>query len=177
MMFPNCKNPLPSQTFAVMRVAIGQPAQGILDGIAKRLARRAFLLTVLSATAISSASYGDNIKASPSGVERQMLYQTPLPDFPGRMVTALTIEIAPGAVVGPHRHGGFIYVYLLEGRVRSQMENEETVEYVAGQSWVEEADALHSQTTNPSTTESAKFLAVVYSDVDAHITKPEMDNH
>ncbi|WP_306257406.1 cupin domain-containing protein [Pararhizobium sp. IMCC21322] len=176
-MFHNCKNMLLSQTSAVMPVANGQPAHGILDRFLKRLARRALVLALLTAATISSASYADTIEASTSGVERQMLYQSTLPDFPDRMVTALTIEIAPGAVVGPHRHGGFIYVYMLEGRVRSQMENEETVEYVAGQSWIEEADALHIQTTNSSTTESAKFLAVVYSDVGAQITKPEMDNH
>ncbi|MFT5864896.1 MAG: quercetin dioxygenase-like cupin family protein [Ascidiaceihabitans sp.] len=143
----------------------------------RKTMRRASILAVLSAAAISSASHADNAKAITPGVERHMLYQSPLPESPGQMVTALTVEIAPGAVVGPHRHGGFIYVYLLEGRVRSQMENQDPIEYVAGQSWIEEADALHSQTSNPSATESAKFLAVVYSDVDAKITKPETDNH
>lgn len=131
----------------------------------------------LFTAAISSASYADNIETSSASVDRQMLYQAPLPNFPDQMVTALTIEIAPGAVVGPHHHGGFVYVYLLEGRIRTQMENEVAVEYVAGQSWIENQDALHSHTSNPSTTEPAKFLAVVYSAVSAQITKPAKESH
>jgi len=133
--------------------------------------------SALFTAAISSASYADSIETSSASVDRQMLYQAPLPNFPNQMVTALTIEIAPGAVVGPHRHGGFVYVYLLEGRIRTQMENEVAVEYVAGQSWIENQDALHSHTSNPSRTEPAKFLAVVYSAVSAQITKSAKESH
>ena len=91
-------------------------------------------------------------------------------------MTALTIEIAPGAVVGPHRHGGFVYVYLLQGRMRSQMEGEDPVEYSAGQGWIEEAGAVHAHTENPSKTEPAKFLAVIYSKKGAVITLPEKNS-
>lgn len=79
-------------------------------------------------------------------------------------MTALTVEIAPGAVVGPHRHGGCVYVYLLQGRVRSQMEGEDPVEYSARQNWIEPTGGLHKHTENPSKTEPAKFLAVIYSE-------------
>ena len=74
-------------------------------------------------------------------------------------------------VVGPHRHGGFVYVYLLEGRVRSQLNGEASKEYEAGQSWIEPAGILHSKTENPSSTEPAKFLAVIYSKADATIAQ------
>lgn len=106
-----------------------------------------------------------------------MLNRLPLPDLPGYMMTALTVELAPGVEVGPHRHGGFVYVYLLEGRIVSQMDGEEPVEYVAGESWTEPAHALHRQTVNPSKTESSKFLAIIYSEEKAVITQPEMRGH
>lgn len=140
--------------------------------VSRMLTRRTLVLAVLSTAATVSAGWAHSVEANPVGVERQMLYQIPLPNFPDQMVTALTIEIAPGAEVGPHRHGGFVYVYLLQGTVRSQMEGEDVIEYVAGQSWIERTDALHTQTVNPSLTEPAKFLAVIYSDTNAVVTKP-----
>mgnify|MGYP003677086585 CR=1 FL=1 len=132
-------------------------------------------ITVCLALAVSGAlaNYTPDAQAADPGVSRELLIREPLPDFPGRVVTALTIEIAPGTVVGPHRHGGLVYVYLLEGRVRSQLNNEAFREYVAGQSWIEPAGILHSKTENPSNTEPARFLAVIYSKVDATITQPE----
>lgn len=132
-------------------------------------------ITVCFALAVFGvfANYAPEAQAANSGVSRELLIKEPLPDFPGGVVTALTIEIAPGTVVGPHRHGGLVYVYLLEGRVRSQLKGEEAKEYVAGQSWIEPAGILHSKTENLSNTEPAKFLAVIYSKADATITQPE----
>jgi quercetin dioxygenase-like cupin family protein len=127
----------------------------------------------LIAIAVPIKGYAEDAKPSAPGVQRKLLHQSSLPDLPGHIVTALTIEIAPGAVVGPHRHGGFVYVYLLEGRMRSQMEGTDPVEYSAGQSWIEPAGVLHRHTENPSGTEPAKFLAVIYSAENAVITQPE----
>lgn len=136
-----------------------------------------FMLFCLMAVAVPIKGYADGAKPGAVGVQHEMLHQSALPDLPGHIVTALTVEVAPGTVVGPHRHGGFVYVYLLQGRIRSQMEGEDPVEYSAGQSWIELGGALHQHTENPSETEPAKFLAVVYSEDDAVITQPEMDNH
>ncbi len=132
-------------------------------------------ITVCLALAVSVvlANYTPDAQAAGPGVSRELLIRQALPDFPGRVVTALTIEIAPGTVVAPHRHGGLVYVYLLEGRVRSQLNDESPKEYVAGQSWIEPAGSLHSKTENPSDTEPARFLAVIYSKADATITQPE----
>ncbi|AHD03332.1 cupin domain-containing protein [Leisingera methylohalidivorans] len=144
----------------------------------RRLSGAVFCCLVVIATLLITVAAGNAHDAKPgiAGVQRELLRQMPLPDSPGRFVTALTIELAPGAVVGPHRHGGFVYVYLLEGRIRSQLEGQNPVEYSSGQSWTEPAEVLHRRTENPSTTEPAKFLAVIYSDADAVITRPETDN-
>ncbi|SHL82533.1 Cupin domain protein [Roseovarius marisflavi] len=137
-----------------------------------------YSLAAIASTVIAVADgHANDAKPGSPGVQRDLLIQIPLPDFPGRIMTALTIELAPGEVVGPHRHGGFVYVYLLQGKVRSQLEGEDPVEYSAGQSWTEQAEVLHRRTENPSTTVPAKFLAVIYSDADAVITRPEMDDH
>ena len=142
-----------------------------------RLNLSSFLLFCLIAIAVPMKGYADDAKPGAPGVHRELLHQSSLPDFPNHIVTALTVEVAPGTVVGPHRHGGFVYVYLLQGRIRSQMEGEDPVEYSAGQSWIEPAGALHKHTENPSKTEPAKFLAVIYSKENAVITQPEKDSH
>lgn len=131
------------------------------------------LIALITAVFAPTPGQTHEAKSANPGVQRELQHQSPLPDFPGRIVTAVTVELAPGTVVGPHRHGGFVYVYLLKGRIRSQMEGEDPVDYVAGQSWIEPAEALHQRTENPSATERARFLAVIYSDADAVITRPE----
>lgn len=141
-----------------------------------RLNLNNFLFFCLIAIAVPMKGYAHDAKQGAPGVHRELLHQSVLPDVPDYIVTALTIELAPGAVVGPHRHGGFVYVYLLEGRMRSQMEGEDPVEYSAGQSWIEPAGDLHKHTENPSKTEPAKFLAVIYSAENAVITQPERDS-
>jgi quercetin dioxygenase-like cupin family protein len=136
-----------------------------------------FLIFCLFSIAVPMKGYTHDAQCGAPGVKRELLHQSTLPDMPDHIVTALTIEVAPGAVVGPHRHGGYVYVYLLQGRILSQMEGEEAVEYSAGQSWIEPAGALHKRTENPSETEPAKFLAVIYSAENAVITQPETDSH
>lgn len=129
-------------------------------------------LAVLVVTGMSCAMAHDENNAGES-VKRELLAKEPLSEFPGHVLTSVTVELAPGAIVGPHRHGGFVYVYLLQGWLRSQLNDEPPIEYVAGQSWVEPAGVLHRQTENPSTIEPAKFLAVIIGKADAVITQPE----
>lgn len=160
-----------------MRATVSEPpARRVASW--RRLSGAVFCCLVVMASLLITVAAGNAHDAKPGipGVQRELLGQMPLPDSPGRIVTALTIELAPGAVVGPHRHGGFVYVYLLEGRIRSQLEGQDPVEYSTGQSWTEPAEVLHSRTENPSTTEPAKFLAVIYSEADAVITRPEAGN-
>ncbi len=155
-------------------------AQGKNQGTIWRRSRlnlSSFLLFCLIAIAVPMKGYAHDAKRGQPDIHRELLHQSTLPDFPDHIVTALTVEIAPGAVVGPHRHGGFVYVYLLQGRIRSHMKGEDPVEYSPGQSWIEPVGALHKHTENPSKTEPAKFLAVIYSEENAVITQPEKNSH
>lgn len=144
----------------------------------KSLVRFARATTICLALAVfvvtgTSVAIAHDAKNASESVSRELLAKEPLPELLGHVLTSVTVKLAPGAIVGPHRHGGFVYVYLLQGRVRSQLDNEPPNEYVAGQSWVEPAGVLHRKTENPSTTEPAKFLAVIIGKSDAVITQPE----
>ncbi len=97
-------------------------------------------------------------KAFPS-VERVMTQG--LDDRPGQEVRMDVVTFPPGAASPDHRHPGHVFVYVLEGEVETRVGDGEVVRYKAGDSFYEPKNALHSDTRNPSETETARILAVM----------------
>jgi len=93
-----------------------------------------------------------------------------LPNDPGRTLTAVLVELAPGAKAGSHHHAGIVFAYVLEGTIRSQLNKGEVVEYRAGQYWVESPGAEHTLTQNASQTLPARLLAVFIAPTGAQLT-------
>ncbi|GHF86614.1 cupin domain-containing protein [Streptomyces thermodiastaticus] len=93
------------------------------------------------------------------------LLQQALPNVEGKTFTSSIVDFPPGARAKPHRHGtAFVYAYVLEGTVRSQLEGEPLRTYHQGQNWVEKPGAHHVLTENTSRTEPARLLVVFVSD-------------
>jgi Alcohol dehydrogenase GroES-like domain/Cupin domain len=68
-----------------------------------------------------------------------------------------------GRPSGAHRHGNaFVYAYVLEGAVRSQLEGEPMRTYHQGENWIEQPGAHHVATEDASNTEPAELLLVVF---------------
>ncbi len=81
--------------------------------------------------------------------------------MPGKTFTSAIVTFPPGARALPHRHGdAFVYAYVLEGSVSSELEGEPARVYHQGENWSEEPGAHHLATANTSTTEPAKLLVV-----------------
>ena len=95
-----------------------------------------------------------------------------LPDMPGKSMKVVTVRYAPGAQSPAHRHGqAFVYAYVLEGKVRSQVEGEPEKILGAGEGWFEAPGAHHIVSGNASKTEPAKFLVVfIANDKDEVVT-------
>ena len=106
----------------------------------------------------------------PSGISYELVSVSALANVPGKNLTAITVELAPGAVLPSHTHAGFVFAYVLEGKVRSQRNQDEAVGYVAGQSWIEPPGTVHALTQNLSTTETTKLLAVFVVEDGAELT-------
>lgn len=84
-----------------------------------------------------------------------------LPNIPGKVMSVVTVSYAPGAASPGHRHGqAFVYAYVLEGKVRTQVEGEPEKVLGPGESWFEAPGAHHMVSGNASKTEPAKFLVV-----------------
>jgi quercetin dioxygenase-like cupin family protein len=89
------------------------------------------------------------------------LFQQALPNVPGKSFTSAIVTFPPAARAVPHRHGdAFVYAYVLEGAVSSQLEGQPAHIYHRGENWSEPPGAHHLATENTSETEPAKLLVV-----------------
>jgi quercetin dioxygenase-like cupin family protein len=86
------------------------------------------------------------------------------------------VDYPPGGQSIPHRHAGsaFIYAYVLEGEIRSQVDDEPAWVYRPGEGWFEKPGAHHRVSENASDTHRARLLAVFIVDVgDDQLTIPD----
>ncbi len=91
-----------------------------------------------------------------------VVFDHALPNVPGKSMKGVLVEYGPGASSPAHRHpaSAFIYATVLEGAIRSQVNDGPVTVYRVGQSWTEQPGDHHSVSANASDTEPAKLLAV-----------------
>jgi quercetin dioxygenase-like cupin family protein len=95
-----------------------------------------------------------------------------IPDAPGKTLTSVRLDVPPGANSNPHRHAGLVYVYVLEGRVCSQVTGDVGLKpYRAGESFFEPPGSQHLGFTNPWPT-SAKVLVTFVANTGDVLTSP-----
>jgi quercetin dioxygenase-like cupin family protein len=82
----------------------------------------------------------------------------PVGGLEGKEGRFVTVEFPPRAYTPPHRHPGWMFVWVLEGKVVSQMEGDAPREYGPGDSWYEGRDHLHLHAGNDSPDRPAKIL-------------------
>jgi quercetin dioxygenase-like cupin family protein len=93
-----------------------------------------------------------------------------LPNAPGKTFTAAVVDFPPDARAVPHRHGdAYVYAYVLDGTVRSKLDDKPMRTYRRGEYWVEEPGAHHVATENASPSHPAKLLVVFISDTGAKL--------
>ncbi|NWC64131.1 cupin domain-containing protein [Cedecea sp. P7760] len=99
-----------------------------------------------------------------------------LPDVPGKSLTAVEVIYPAGAASPSHTHApsSFIYAYVVEGEITSQVAGQPERTYKAGESWYEDPGAHHVVSRNASKTAPAKLLAVFIVDTkDTQLTIPD----
>jgi quercetin dioxygenase-like cupin family protein len=91
-----------------------------------------------------------------------------IPNLPGKSLTAVVVDYAPGAASPAHTHAGsaFIYAYVLSGDIESQVNDGPKRVYHAGESFFEEPGAVHRVSRNASDSRPARLLAVFVADSD-----------
>ena len=97
-----------------------------------------------------------------------LVYDQALPNVPGKSIRGVLVEYAPGASSDAHTHppSAFNYATVLEGAIRSKVNDGPVTTYRAGESFSEFPGDRHGVSENASTTEPAKLLAVFVVDTD-----------
>jgi Uncharacterized conserved protein, contains double-stranded beta-helix domain len=84
--------------------------------------------------------------------------------MPGKEVTVETVEYPPGGKSPPHSHHAQVFVYVLEGSLRMQVQGSALVTLGPGATFYESPDDLHVVSENASASKPAKFLVVMVKD-------------
>jgi quercetin dioxygenase-like cupin family protein len=101
----------------------------------------------------------------------QTLLTQDLADIPGKEVVLLTVTYLPGGASLPHRHDADVFVYVLEGSVRMQVDGQAPVTLGPGKTFHEGPGDVHRQSANASATEPAKFVVFMIKDKNKPATR------
>jgi quercetin dioxygenase-like cupin family protein len=114
--------------------------------------------------------------ASADQAKVTLVYDHVLPNVPGKSIKGVLVEYGPGGSSPGHVHpkSAFIYATVLEGAIRSQVNEGPVKTYRAGESFSEFPGDHHRVSANASTTEPAKLLAVFVVDTsETNLTMPD----
>jgi quercetin dioxygenase-like cupin family protein len=122
---------------------------------------------VVAALIVGTIGVGSAIAAD-KNAKVTLVYEHALPNAPGKSIKGVLVEYGPGGTSSAHTHpkSAFIYATVLEGAIRSSVNDGPVVTYRTGQSFSEMPGDRHSVSENASKTEPAKLLAVFVVDTD-----------
>jgi len=120
------------------------------------------MIRFLCAAALAAVAVGSAQAAPKEEAKVTLVYDHALPNVPGKSIKGVLIEYAPGGSSPAHTHpkSAFIYATVLEGAIRSQVNDGPVKTYHAGESFSENPGDRHAVSENASSTESARLLAV-----------------
>jgi quercetin dioxygenase-like cupin family protein len=132
---------------------------------------------ILCSLLVAALPFGSVLADAPESKNAKvtLVYQHELPNAPGKSIKGVLVEYGPGGSSPGHTHpkSAFIYATVLEGAIRSQVNNGPVTTYKAGQSFSEMPGDRHSVSANASETEPAKLLAVFVVDTsETELTLP-----
>jgi quercetin dioxygenase-like cupin family protein len=127
----------------------------------RRVAVKKIALLLLVGTALLSANAAAQDTNAPASKVTQ-IFDRELPNVPGKSMRAVLVEYGPGAGSPSHRHpaSAFIYATVLEGKIRSKVNDAPERVYQTGESWTEVPGDHHKVSANASATKPARLLAI-----------------
>ena len=122
------------------------------------------LCSLLCLLFVAALPFGSVLAQAPTAKNAKvtLVYQHELPNVPGKSIKGVLVEYGPGGYSPGHTHpkSAFIYATVLEGAIRSQVNDGPVTTYKAGESFSEMPGDRHAVSANASETEPAKLLAV-----------------
>lgn len=132
---------------------------------------------ILYSLLIATLPFGSVLAEAPKAQNAKvtLVYEHELPNVPGKSIKGVLVEYGPGGFSPGHTHpkSAFIYATVLEGAIRSQVNDGPAKTYKAGESFSEMPGDRHAVSANASKTQPAKLLAVFVVDTkDTELTTP-----
>ena len=88
-------------------------------------------------------------------------------------VTVSHVDFPPGRVGSAHRHAGFVLAYVLKGAVMTKVSGQGPAKiYNVGEMFFEPPGSIHEESGNPSQTEPAQLLAMIFAKKGSTLTTP-----
>ena len=118
---------------------------------------------ILCSLLVATLPFGSALAdAKSKNAKVTLVYQHELPNVPGKSIKGVLVEYGPGGYSLGHTHAksAFIYATVLEGAIRSHVNDGPVTVYEAGQSFSELPGDRHAVSANASETQPAKLLAV-----------------
>ena len=119
---------------------------------------------VLCSLLLATLPFGSVLAQTPPRQNNKVtvVFQHELPNVPGKSVKGVLVEYGPGGFSEAHMHpkSAFIYATVIEGAIKSQVNDGPVTVYKVGQNWFEQPGDRHRVSANASDTEPAKLLAV-----------------
>ncbi|MBB4378260.1 Cupin domain protein [Bradyrhizobium sp. Rc3b] len=134
--------------------------------------RRLLIATAVYAASVLTVHAAET--AAPSA-KVTVVFDQALPNVPGKSMKGVLVEYGPGGSSPPHIHApsAFIYATVLEGAIRSQVNDGPAKVFRKGENFSERPGDRHGISANASDTEPAKLLAVFVVDTaDKELTMP-----
>jgi quercetin dioxygenase-like cupin family protein len=134
------------------------------------------LKRIVCSLLVATLPFGSVFAGAPKeNAKVTLVFQHVLPNVPGKSIKSVLVEYGPGGYSPAHTHpqSAFIYATVLEGAIRSQVNDGPVTTYKAGESFAELPGDRHRVSANASDTEPAKLLAVFVLDTnETELTKP-----
>ena len=123
---------------------------------------KSLVVAAALAAFLPGSTLADGTPGGGKGAKVTLVYDHNLPNVPGKSIKGVLVEYAPGGFSEGHTHpqSAFIYATVLEGEIRSQVNDGAVTVYKAGQSFSEMPGDRHGVSENASKTKPAKLLAV-----------------
>lgn len=136
--------------------------------------RRILIATAVCAASLLAAHAAETPSAAPLA-KITIVFDQALPNVPGKSMKGVLVEYGPGGSSPAHIHApsAFIYATVLEGAIRSQVNDGPAKVFRKGENFSEKPGDRHAVSANASDTEPAKLLAVFVVDTaDKDLTMP-----
>src|SRR5215813_8895150 len=117
---------------------------------------------ILCSLLVATLPFGSALADAPKSKDAKvtLVYQHELPNVPGKSIKGVLVEYGPGGNSPAHMHpkSAFIYATVLEGEIRSQVNDGPVKTYKAGENWSEQPGDRHRVSANASATKPARLF-------------------